>query len=86
MVAGPKAFIARVHKYRKMLGGGMRQAGIVAAPGLAPSPCYLCPARFHTNTSALSEFTQDKHSCSYVVLVINQKFCFDTRHQTKVWS
>ena len=33
MVAGPKAFIARVHKYRKMLGGGMRQAGIIAAPG-----------------------------------------------------
>ena len=36
MVAGPKAFIARVHKYRKMLGGGMRQAGIIAAPGQLP--------------------------------------------------
>ncbi len=33
MVAGPKDFIARVRKYRKMLGGGMRQAGIIAAPG-----------------------------------------------------
>ena len=41
MVAGPKAFIARVHKYRKMLGGGMRQAGIVAAPGQWPVPCFL---------------------------------------------
>ncbi|KAL3163258.1 hypothetical protein ABBQ32_009657 [Trebouxia sp. C0010 RCD-2024] len=34
IVAGPKAFIARVHRYRKMLGGGMRQAGVVAAMGL----------------------------------------------------
>ena len=34
MVVGPKTFIARVHKYRKMLGGGMRQAGIIAAPGI----------------------------------------------------
>lgn len=34
MVAGPKDFIARVRKYRKMLGGGMRQAGIIAAPGM----------------------------------------------------
>ncbi len=33
MVAGPKDFIVRVRKYRKMLGGGMRQAGIIAAPG-----------------------------------------------------
>ncbi len=32
-VAGPKDFIKRVHRYRKMLGGGMRQSGILAAPG-----------------------------------------------------
>lgn len=41
VVAGPKAFIARVHRYRKMLGGGMRQAGIIAAPGQPPLPCFL---------------------------------------------
>ena len=33
MVAGSAAFIARVHRYRKMLGGGMRQSGVLAAPG-----------------------------------------------------
>ena len=33
IVAGPKAFIKNVHRYRKMLGGGMRQSGIIAAPG-----------------------------------------------------
>jgi threonine aldolase len=31
VLVGSKKFIARAHRWRKMLGGGMRQAGIVAA-------------------------------------------------------
>lgn len=34
IVAGTKEFIQKARKYRKMLGGGMRQAGIIAAFGL----------------------------------------------------
>jgi len=34
VICGEKAFIARAREYRKMLGGGMRQAGIIAAAGL----------------------------------------------------
>ncbi len=34
LVAGSKAFIKECHRYRKMLGGGMRQAGILAAAGM----------------------------------------------------
>lgn len=34
LLCGPKPFIQRAFRYRKMLGGGMRQAGIVAAAGL----------------------------------------------------
>jgi threonine aldolase len=34
MVVGSEAFIKGARKYRKMLGGGMRQAGIIAAPGI----------------------------------------------------
>ena len=34
LLCGSEAFIARARKMRKMLGGGMRQAGIVAAAGL----------------------------------------------------
>lgn len=30
----PKAFRAEAHRYRKMLGGGMRQAGVLAAAGI----------------------------------------------------
>jgi threonine aldolase len=34
LVAGAAAFIDRVHRFRKMFGGGMRQAGILAAGGI----------------------------------------------------
>jgi threonine aldolase len=34
LVAGEAPFIARVRRWRKMAGGGMRQAGIIAAAGL----------------------------------------------------
>ena len=34
LVVGTDAFIEKARKYRKMLGGGMRQAGIIAAPGI----------------------------------------------------
>jgi threonine aldolase len=34
LVAGSISFIDRVHRFRKMFGGGMRQCGIIAAAGL----------------------------------------------------
>ena len=34
LVAGPRKFIDRVHRFRKMFGGGMRQVGIIAAAGI----------------------------------------------------
>ena len=34
LVSGPNAFIDRVHRFRKMFGGGMRQVGILAAAGI----------------------------------------------------
>jgi threonine aldolase len=34
LLCGPRALIHRAHRYRKMFGGGMRQAGILAAAGL----------------------------------------------------
>lgn len=34
LVASSKALIDRVHRFRKMFGGGMRQVGIIAAAGL----------------------------------------------------
>lgn len=34
LVVGDEGFIERARKNRKMLGGGMRQAGVIAAPGI----------------------------------------------------
>jgi threonine aldolase len=34
LVCGPKDFIAKARRLRKMVGGGMRQAGIIAAAGI----------------------------------------------------
>ena len=34
LVAGTKPFVERVHRFRKMFGGGMRQVGILAAAGI----------------------------------------------------
>lgn len=34
MLCGSTAFIAAAHRWRKMLGGGLRQAGVLAAAGL----------------------------------------------------
>jgi threonine aldolase len=34
VVVGSEELVQRARKYRKMLGGGMRQAGIIAAPGI----------------------------------------------------
>jgi threonine aldolase len=45
MLAGSEAFIAKGRVYRKMLGGGMRQAGILASAGLIA--LEKSPARLH---------------------------------------
>ena len=34
LIVGPTAFIDKARRYRKMLGGGLRQAGILAAAGI----------------------------------------------------
>jgi threonine aldolase len=34
LVVGSRSLVDRARRYRKMLGGGMRQAGVIAAPGI----------------------------------------------------
>jgi len=56
MVVGPEEFIERARKYRKMLGGGMRQAGIIAAPGIiALTKMVDRLAEDHENAKLLAE-------------------------------
>ena len=55
MLAGPKALIDKGRLYRKRLGGGMRQTGVLAAAGLIAlneHPAKL--AADHANARALA--------------------------------
>jgi len=47
VVAGSRAFIERARIYRKMFGGGMRQAGVIAAAGLIA--LENSPGRLHVD-------------------------------------
>ncbi|WP_256684782.1 threonine aldolase family protein [Halococcus qingdaonensis] len=54
MLAGSEAFIERAHRNRKLLGGGMRQAGIIAAPGLEALDNVDRLAEDHANARTLA--------------------------------
>ncbi|PMS22154.1 low-specificity L-threonine aldolase [Trinickia dabaoshanensis] len=56
VLAGSKAAIARARRWRKMLGGGMRQAGVLAAAGLyALEHNVERLAQDHANARALAQ-------------------------------
>lgn len=56
VLAGPEDWIARARRYRKALGGGMRQAGVLAAAGLVALRTMLPRlAEDHANARALAE-------------------------------
>ncbi len=55
LLVGSEAFIARARRLRKLLGGGLRQAGVLAAPGLiALNQMSTRLADDHTNAQALA--------------------------------
>jgi threonine aldolase len=55
MLAGSTAFIDEARRVRKLLGGGMRQAGIIAAPGIISLRNREHLATDHRNASRLAE-------------------------------
>lgn len=55
MVAGDAGFVGRVRRIRKMLGGGMRQAGVLAAAGLVALADYERLAEDHANARRLAD-------------------------------
>jgi threonine aldolase len=56
VVAGTRPFIKLCHRYRKMYGGGMRQAGMLAAAGLYALEHHRARlAEDHANAKALAE-------------------------------
>ena len=56
MIAGPKALMEKGRLYRKRLGGGMRQVGVLAAAGLIALEDHPAKLRVdHANAKALAE-------------------------------
>jgi threonine aldolase len=56
LICGSAEFIHRAHRARKMLGGGMRQAGIIAAAGIVALDTMVERlAEDHLNARALAE-------------------------------
>src|SRR5207253_9004010 len=56
LVCGRAGFIARARRLRKMLGGGMRQAGIIAAAGIVALERMVDRlAQDHANARALAQ-------------------------------
>jgi len=56
MLCGPRPFVERAHRMRKALGGGMRQAGIIAAAGIVALTAMVDRlAEDHENARALAE-------------------------------
>ncbi len=56
VVCGSGPYVDRARKYRKMLGGGMRQAGIIAGPGLVALDTMIDRlARDHENARFLGQ-------------------------------
>ena len=56
LLVGPADFIARARRYRKMLGGGLRQAGILAAAGIVALQHMVDRlAEDHANAAKLAE-------------------------------
>jgi len=56
LIVGEQGFIDRARKVRKMLRGGMRRAGVIAAPGIiALEKMIDCLAEDHANARLLAE-------------------------------
>jgi threonine aldolase len=56
LLCGSREFIARAHRARKVLGGGMRQAGIIAAAGIVALTAMIDRlAEDHMNARALAQ-------------------------------
>ncbi|MFB6170906.1 MAG: low specificity L-threonine aldolase [Haloarculaceae archaeon] len=59
MLAGPEAFVAEARRVRKLMGGGMRQVGILAAPGLLALDNRDRLAEDHENAAVLARGLAD---------------------------
>ncbi len=70
VIIGDKAFIQQAHRYRKIFGGGMRQAGFVAAAGIYALDNHLpMLKRDNDNAKLMSEWLKDTSNVTGIMPV-----------------
>lgn len=70
LLCGPEAFIGRARRLRKMVGGGMRQAGVIAAAGLVALETMVGRlAEDHANAKRLADGIAALPGCAVPVPV-----------------
>jgi threonine aldolase len=70
LVVGSHEFIQRAHRVRKSLGGGMRQAGIIAAAGLVA--LRTMPQRLHEDHATARQFAESIAHIPYVEIDLSR--------------
>jgi threonine aldolase len=68
LLLGPKALIEKAHRYRKVMGGGMRQAGYIAAAGKYALEHHV--ERLREDHAKASAVAAELAKCSYVASVL----------------
>ena len=93
VLLGSKSFIAEAHRVRKVLGGGMRQAGVVAIAGTYAINNHLDRlAQDHTHARALGEAAvQHPNVKSHApidtnIVILELEDGFDAVEQVELWS
>lgn len=77
VLVGPKEFIEVAHRWRKMCGGGMRQAGILAAAGLlALEQQFDRLAQDHVNARRLAEGLQQIDQLNIEMSMVQSNMIF----------
>tara|TARA_B100000212_G_scaffold256518_1_gene196814 strand:- start:748 stop:1785 length:1038 start_codon:yes stop_codon:yes gene_type:complete len=85
VVCGSKKFIDKARRHRKVLGGGMRQAGIIAAAGLISLSDYTIQIKKdHNNAKVLAEGLNDIKSLSVQLDYIKTNIIFFKLESDKI--
>ncbi|HEV2333490.1 MAG TPA: low-specificity L-threonine aldolase, partial [Gammaproteobacteria bacterium] len=85
VLVGRKDFIARAHRIRKMLGGGMRQAGLLAAACLHAVEHHVARlADDHANAKALAEGLADLPGLSLDPTLVQTNMVFASLDPARV--
>lgn len=94
MLAGPRDFITRAHRWRKVLGGGMRQSGFLAAACLYALDNHFQrleedhwnAARLAVGLTGVGELTVTGHATNMVFVSVPKVHCAPLERHLVGWG